>query len=489
MAYKHGTYGEFAASIGAAAAQGGTVVVCVGAAPVNLIRGYAERVNSPVKLNSFNEAKRNVGYSANWSAFDLCEVFKVCFDNKMGNIGPVVAINVLDPDTHKKAQATTTQLTFVNGQATIKSDTIILDTLVLAEKVEGTDFSIDYDFGKGQVIINSLGDTPITGAVSATYSEVDPTAITEDDIIGGVTAGGVYTGLGCLGLIYTELNLIPNLIVCPKWSEKPTVYKAMVSAGTRINGHWDAFVCADIPLADASGKVDTRAAAIKWAADNGYTDERSKVFWPQGMGTDGNPLHAAVLAAWRMMLVDATHDGIPMESPSNKAVPVVKQYFGEGSTNRGFDQQQANELNEVGITTIVYWGGEWVLWGPHTAAYKYGAVTDNRVIFDNSIRTMMHVTNDFQREWAFDIDSPMTRAKADTIKVREQEKADARAVMGAFIGNPVVRFDQTENPTSELVEGNFVWDFEGTPTPPWKSGALRVAYTAEGFSSYFGEVE
>lgn len=489
MAYKHGTYGEFAATIGTVSAQGGTVAVCVGAAPVNLIRGYAERVNSPVKLTSFNEAKRNMGYSANWSAFDLCEAFKTFFNNRLGNIGPVVAINVLDPDTHKKAQDTTMELTFVNGQATIKSDTIILDTLVLGNMIEGTDFSISYDFAKGQVIINSIGDTTITGSVVATFSEVDPTAITETDIIGSVTAGGEYTGLGCVDLVYPELGLIPSLIVCPKWSEKPAVYKEMIGAGTKINGHWDAFVCADIPLSDASGKVDTRAAAIKWAADNGYNNERSKVFWPQGKDAEGNACHAAVLAAWRMMMVDATHEGIPMESPSNKAIPVVKQYFGEGSTNRGFDQQQGNELNAAGITTIVYWGGEWVLWGPHTAAYKYGAVPDSRVIFDNSIRTMMYVTNDFQREWAFDIDSPMTRAKADTIKVREQEKADARAVMGAFIGKPVVRFDPTENPTGELVEGNFVWDFEGTPTPPWKAGTLRVAYTTEGFNSYFGEVE
>ena len=130
-----------------------------------------------------------------------------------------------------------------------------------------------------------------------------------------------------------------------------------------------------------------------------------------------------------------------------------------------------------------------MLWGPHTAAYRFGAVTDNRNIFDNSIRMMMFVTNDFQQEWAFDIDNPMTRAKADTIRNREQEKADARAAMGAFIGNPVVRFDESANTTAELVEGNFVWDFEGTPTPPWKSGTLRVAYTTEGFNTYFGEVE
>lgn len=484
--YKHGTYGEFAGSIGGVSTDTSTVAVCVGVAPVNLVRGFEQYVNAPVKLGSMNDVRRYMGYSDKWDTFDLCEAIHTFLDNAQGNVGPIVAINVLDPATHKKAQATTTTLTFTNGRAIIESDTIILDTLVLSGKVEGVDFNIDYDFTKGQAIITGEG---LTGNVQATYSEIDASGITAEDIIGGVTAGGVYTGLGCLELVYQELGLIPNLILCPKYSADEEVYEAMVKAGTKINGHWDAFVYADLPLEDGGTKLDTIDTIVAWKGTSVFVNERSKVFWPQGKDAQDRVRHAAILAAWRTLLIDATHNGIPMESCSNKAVPVVKHYFGEGSTNRGFDQSRANALNAAGITTIVYWGGQWVIWGPHTAAYKYGAVTDNRVIFDNSIRTMMYVTNDFQREWAFDIDTPMTRAKADTIKNREQEKADARAAVGAFIGTPVVRFDQSVNPTGELVEGNFVWDFEGTPTPPWKSGTLRVAYTTAGFDAYFGEVE
>ncbi|MBS5134845.1 MAG: phage tail sheath family protein [Oscillospiraceae bacterium] len=486
--YKHGTYGEFAASIGDAATQAGTVAVYTGLAPVNLVRGYEQYVNSPVKLSNFNAVKRYFGYSGNWATFDLCEAFQLHFDNAAGNIGPIVAINVLDPAKHKKSPETTQSLTFANGQATIKSDTIILDTLVLADKTEGVDFSIDYDFTKGQVIINSTGETPITGDVQATFSEIDISTITEDDIIGGVTAGGVYTGLGCVGLVYPELGLIPNLILCPGWSGKQKVYDAMVKAGTKINGHWDAYVFADIPIKD-TGSVETIEKAKEWKSTNGYTNERSKVFWPQAMDTAGRVDHASVLAAWRQMIVDESHDGIPMESCSNKPIPVARQYFGADSTNRGFDQQRGNELNADGITTMVYWGGLWVLWGPHSAAYKYGQVTDNRAIFDNSLRTMMYITNSFQQEHALTIDQPMTRAMADTIKNREQEKADALAALGALIGTPVVEFTEEDNSTDDLVEGNFTWSQKGTPTPPFKSGTMRVAYTTAGFDSYFGEVE
>lgn len=486
--YKHGTYGEFSASIGKPASSAGTVAVYVGTAPVNLVRGYATAgvVNEPVYLSSLSAVKRLMGYAADWAKFTLCEAFALHFDSEE-NVGPIVAINVLNPATHKKSAETTKQLTFANGRATIDSTTIILDTLVLAEKVEGVDFSIDYDFTKGQVIIESLGDTEITGSVSCTFSEIDTSNIDKDDIVGGVTAAGVYTGLGCVSLVYQDLNLIPNLIAAPGWSDKKDVYSAMVKAAAKINGHWDAMAVVDIPLMDSSTAVDTIEKANTWKDTNGYTSERAKVCWPQGKDSSGRIIHASTLWAWRQMLVDAEHDGVPMESASNKAVPVVKQYFGASATNRGFDQQRANDLNQNGISTIVFFGGQWVLWGPHTAAFKHGAITDNRVIFDVSIRMMMHQSNSFQKDWALTIDSPMTRAMADTIKNQEQEKADALASMGALIGTPVVRFDEDDNSTDELVQGNFVWSYESTPTPPFKSGTMKVAYSSEGFSSFIGE--
>lgn len=486
LVYKHGTYGEFAETVARPTTQSGTLAVYVGTAPVNLVRGYEAYVNAPVYMADFNAAKRYMGYSDNWVSFTLCEAFKAHFDNLAGNVGPIVAINVLDPATHKKAEATTAQLTFVNKRATISSDTIILDTLALADKTEGTDYSVDYDFNQKQVIITDIGTTPISEAVQATYNEVDVSTIDEDDIIGGVTAGGVHTGLGCIALIYQKYNMIPNLIAAPGWSDNKDVYEAMITAGTKINGHWDAFVVADLPVGDGTDTVDE---IITWKNTNGYTNERTKVCWPMGVDSSGRVFHCSTLTVWAMLNTDESNNGIPMESPSNKDAFISAQYFGEESTNQGFDQTRANDLNAAGITTIVYWGARWVVWGPHTAAYKFGAVTDPRVIFDNSLRMMMYISNSFQQEWATTIDEPMTRALSDTIKNREQEKADALVAVGALIGNPVVTFEESENSTAELVEGNFVWGFEGTPTPPFKSGTLQVAYTDEGFDTYFGEAE
>lgn len=488
--YKHGTSGEFAASASSPSTQSGTLAVYVGTAPVNLVRGYADAdvVNAPVLLSNFNAVKRLMGYSPNWANFSLCEAFKIHFDNPSGNVGPIVAINVLDPAKHKKSMQTTQQVTFVNGRATITSDTIVLDTLVLADKVEGVDYTVDYNWTTGQVILDSIAEVQITGEVQATFDEVDHAMVKDTDIIGGVTSGGVYSGLGCVGLVYPNTNLIPNLIAAPGWSEVPDVYNAMVAAGTKINGHWDAYIVADLPIEDSeSTPVDTIEKAIKWAEDNGYNNERTKTIWPQAVLSFGGIAHNSTLWVWRQQMVDATHDGVPMETASNKAVPVTSQYFGADSTNRGYDQSRANDLNAKGISTVVYWGGQWVLWGGHTAAYDFNNVLDKRAIFDNSIRMMMYITNSFQQEWALTIDAPMTLALSETIKNREQEKADALVAIGALIGSPEVLFLEDENSTSVIAEGNFVWDFSATPTPQFKSGTMRVAYTDAGFNSYFGE--
>ena len=87
------------------------------------------------------------------------------------------------------------------------------------------------------------------------------------------------------------------------------------------------------------------------------------------------------------------------------------------------------------------------------------------------------------------IDEPMTLALAETIKNREQEKLDALKARGAFIGDPIIEFIETENPVENLVQGDFIWSNRGTTVPPFKSGTLKVAYTTEGFNAYYGGEE
>lgn len=482
--YKYGAYGHLGETVAQNAVQAGTTVVYVGVAPVNLLRGYKGVINYPVKLTNYPNAQKTIGYSSDWNKYSLCEAVSAHFNNTKGNIGPIYVINVLNPDIHRKKNQTDQNLVFSNGQALIKSDTIILDTLALEGVVEGTDYQVDYNYTKGLVVIKSIGKNMLSGSIAASYYEVEFKDIDAAEIIGGVTASGEYSGLGALQLLYQEQNQVCNLLAAPGWSDKPEVYKAMCTAADQINGHWNAFVLADIPVQD----VNTIDEAKTWKVSHGYNSERSKVFYPKGKESTGIVYHLSTMAAVEFMRIDYSHDSIPMETCGNKEIPISGQYFGE-SVNQGFDQQMAKELTSAGISTCVFWGGNWVLWGDHTAAYTYGADVDPRAIFDVSMRMLFHITNSFQREWGTTIDKPFTKQLRDRIINREQEKLDALVAQGALVGTPEVLFLESENSTTDMLNGDFRWDIPVTPVPPLKSATVYVAYTDTGFAAYFNSDE
>lgn len=484
--YLYGAFGHIGDDVAQNATQAGTVPLYVGIAPVNLVRGYATAgiINTPVKLSNINEAKKAVGYTGDWASFSLCEAIDAHFNNAIGNVGPIFVINVLNPTVHKATLPTTKELTFANKMATIVSDKIIIDTFAMAEKVEGVDYRLSYDYGTKTLTIYDIGEVAMA-TISSSYSEVDLTDITGVTIIGGVTSDGVSTGLASIKFLYQNFNAVANIIAAPGWSEDPDVYTAMVAASQKINGHWDAFVVADLPIMDGVTAVDTIAKAKEWKNTNNYKSERSKVYWP--MGANGSKLyHLSTMAVVEMMRADFQHGSVPMETPGNKSIPITKQYFGAAATNQGFDQLEAKELTSNGISTAIYWESNWKLWGDHTAAYTYGGSFNARAIFDVSMRMLMHITNSFQREWGTSIDKPMALSLQETILNREQEKLETLKSEGGLIGSPKVYFLQSENPTTDMMNGDFRWDISSTPTPPLKSATVWVTYTDEGFAAYFG---
>lgn len=487
MAYLHGAYGELTESKVTNATQADVVAAYIGTAPINLIRNYAERnlINMPIKVANMSDAQSTLGYSENWKDFTLCEAFAEHFDNTVENVGPIYVVNVLDPATHKKAEKTNKELSFINQRAEFESSDIILDTFAIADKVEGVDYSLAYNFAKGAVIVTLLTEAD-AAKLQCSFDTVDASAVKTADIIGQTTEDGEYNGLHALKLLYQNHNAVLNILAAPGWSHIPEVYKAMVNIVQKLNGHWDGFVNADIPIEDAEGAaIDTISKAIEWKEANGYTSERSKVCWPMVKDGSGRVFHTSTVAQATMLRVDFNHDAVPFESPSNKAIMATAQFFGEESKNRGFDQDTANKLNEKGITTACFWGGQWVLWGPHTAAYSYNGNTDARAIFDASVRVLLHITNGFQLRHGIKIDSPLSPQDKDTILNEEREVLDTLVSVGALIGTPSVEFVESANPATNMMNGDFVWDFSATPTPPFKSGTARVGYTDEGFAAFF----
>jgi hypothetical protein len=481
--YKYGVYGMIGNDVARNASQAGMAPVYFGTAPVNLLSDHTGTVNVPVKISNLSDAQKKLGHfsgSAKWGKYTLCEAVAAHFANKNGNVGPIYVINVLDPATHKKSEKTTKSLTFANKKATIETDDIIIGSFAIDDKVLGTDYTIDYDFGTGVLTITDKGEEAMT-TVTASYDTIDASAVTADTVIGSTKEDGSVSGIAALKLVYQTCNVIPTYLAAPGWSTAKAVYDALVSASQNINGHWCAFVYADIPV-DANTTI---AKAKSWKEENGYTSGFSKVFWP--MVKDGGTVyHLATLALVEKIRCDLANDNVPFETEGNKAIPVTGLYFGAGVTAPGFDKSDANELTAAGISTAIYWEGNWRMWGDHTAAFTYGGGHKAREIFDVNMVMLFYIANSFQKEWGTTIDKPMTLALRDTILNREQEKLDVLVAKGALIGSPSVEFLETNNATTDMMNGDFRWDISATITPPLKSATGVVCYTDAGFSAYFG---
>ena len=103
--YKYGVYGEIGADIINGVSRASTVAVYFGTAPVNLLQDYSGKVNEPIRISNMNEARQLLGgqfsSSDKWTKYTLCEAIEAHFNNRIGNVGPIYVINVLDPATHQ----------------------------------------------------------------------------------------------------------------------------------------------------------------------------------------------------------------------------------------------------------------------------------------------------------------------------------------------------------------------------------------------------
>lgn len=81
--YLYGTYGRLGESVAQSPVQSTTVPCYIGTAPVNLVKGYADKeiVNKPIKLTTLSGARTTIGYSDDWGAFTLSEVIAAHFNN------------------------------------------------------------------------------------------------------------------------------------------------------------------------------------------------------------------------------------------------------------------------------------------------------------------------------------------------------------------------------------------------------------------------
>jgi hypothetical protein len=480
--YKHGVFAEIMATKEFVPPKAlGTLPVYFGTLPVHQLEGYRDKVNRPILVSSFKEAQTLVGYSNEWRDYTLCEAIEAHFRNNVQTIGPIVLINVLDPDVHVEESVSTAQVSLLKGVGYIYDRNLVLASVEIEGKTKGLDYTAQYISEGERVEIRDLNGS-LLSEVAVSFMRVDPAAVQESDVIGGTSSLGERSGIAVVDLVYQTLNRVPTLLASPYWSTKPSVDAALKAASQKINGHWYAFINSDI--SSTQNGSDTLAKAKVAKVEEGYASALESPCWPMGKNGQGKLFHLSTLTTVTMQWVDFNNDGVPVETPSNKPID-IKELCLADETTIDFDQIQANELNSKGIRTAIYWGGRWVLWGSHTGEYEFGKDMDQKNIFDCSVRMLYYVANTFQSRYGTLVDKPFTRALKDTILNDMQEWLDNLMAQGRLLlAN--ISFEESSNPTSDIVEGDFVFDIATTTTPPGKSLTAKIAYTAEGLDILFG---
>jgi len=492
--YLHGAYGQINA-VGNRVAQEGpqSAFVYVGTAPVHTVEGGAKNVNVPILVNNIAEAKRYFGYSDDWANYTLCEVMHHFLETK--GVGPLVLINVLDPATHKSGTKTTDTKTPANGAFTITSAAnVILDTVEITttgddpeKKVKDTDYSIVYNLDKQIITVQELTSGALgTSPLTVTYYTVNPTVVTSATVIGSTDGMGLNTGIFAVKDVYQATGRIPSFLGCPGFSSIPAVHEAMYENSVKVNGHWDMFMLADLPITD-SGTAITLNTAASWKAANGYNKENEKVFFPLVQGVDGNIYHTSVLAAANLQELLIAQDGIPYRSSSNTECSIVQNlYLGADYTGRYYDDSIINEkLNKNGIASVAFVGGRWAIWGAHCADYTQENANEINVSETNRMM-LYYISNDFQARRAHDVDQPLSPNDMRSIVSEEQARLDALVNIGALTYGAVT-LNASADARSDMLKGDWTLLFNITTTPLAKSLTAKVTWTDEGYVTYFEE--
>lgn len=447
MAYNHGVrVKEQATSLVAPVTGTAGLQVIIGTAPVNLAADPYKATDVPMIAYSFSEAVEQVGYSDDFKNYTLCQSMDACF--RVLNVAPIILINVLDPKKHKKANEEQT-VNVEKMQATVKVAGILADTVEVkaneATLTAGTDYITTFDDDGYLVITLTAGGKGASAkTLTVNSTSIDPTAVTESDIIGGYNAStGAETGMELIRHIYPKFSMTPGLLLAPGWTQKPNVGIALAAKCEEINGVFTCECILDIDTAEATKYTDCN----DWKNKNGYTNKHAALLWPQVKVGTKQYAYSAIFGALTAY-TDASNDDVPNLSPSNKLIGITGLCLEDG-TEVTLDQPQANLLNGQGIITAINDSG-WKSWGNNTACYP--ANTDPKDRWFCCRRFFSWWGNSFILTYKQKVDEPGNYRLIESIVDSENIRGNSYVSQGKC-ARARIEFSEDENPVTDILNG------------------------------------
>ena len=422
-------------------------------------------VNEPRLVYSYKEFVEIFGFDEDFSAYTLCEFAKVYFG--LYNVCPMVVVNVHDPAVQKTA-VTAEAKTFANDAVTLAHKNV--SGVVVKNEAGSTTYALNTDYkldaAAGKITRVASGTIGEDAAVKVDYSYGDPSKVTGSDIIGGIDAGtGKKTGLELIGEVFPRFRLVVGSVVAPGFSDDATVAVTMGAKASLINGMFKAQAIVDVP---ESVKKYSDVPAYK--ESNNLTDEHVMVCWPRLKYGDGKHWMSSHLAGL-LSNTDGRYDSVPYKSPSNERFEVIGAEVGDDEVF--LSPQEAAYLNGNGIVTTLNWIGGWKCWGNRTGCYP--GVTDPKDAFIPIRRTFNWISNTLILSSWQHIDMPVRKRLIDTVVDSFNIWLNGLAAREIILGGRVA-FLETENPTTDVMDGIVRFHLWATPPSPGREFDWVVEY-------------
>ena len=494
MAYKHGVeVSEVSTSILPPVAGSAGIPFIVGTAPVNM--ADVKNVNKPVLCNTYEEAVSAFGYvppkldsNSGLKKYEYTISEFIHSQFALFGAAPCIIVNVLDP-TSMNTSTTANMVTLDNttGEGIVEETGILPASVIIGtgSYTVGTDYTLGFNEA-GYLVITSLkdgmGNWKVTtgSALSFSANKLTPSSVTDSQIIGGVDLNGKKSGFELVNECFPRFRLVPGLLLAPGYSESPSVAAVMAAKAASINEHFKAIALIDAPTQNMG--VDIQYSDIPtWKNNNNIVDPLQVVCWPM-VALDGVAYHLSTQLAGVIDIVDSENGDVPYVSHSNHNVQATASVLASGA-EVWLGPETAAYLNGQGIVTALNFIGGWKAWGNRTACYPGNS--DVKDAFIPVKRMFNWVGNSLIQTFWQSVDAPLNRRLIDTVVDSANIWLNGLTARQYIIGGRV-EFLDSENPTTDLMDGIARFHVYLTPASPAREIDFILEYDPSYLASLFG---
>ncbi|MCD8355864.1 MAG: phage tail protein [Clostridia bacterium] len=421
------------------------ITIAFGTAPVHQVDGKA---NTVVSASTYDEAVSAVGYSDDWAKYTLCEVIYSHF--KLYGVGPLLLVNVLNPEEHKKAVAAQSY-NINNGQVMLSGDAIA-DTITVSNDtttyIAGQDYDVFYNAGNCivEVLAGGAIEADELTSVTIAYSEVDfELDDLVEDLIGGYdVTTGTSTGLELMDAAYYKNRILPGIMIAPGFSHLPEV-AAVMAAKTEFSSVFAATCICDTDTEQAKNYLD--AVKLK-ESEAAFQNPRQITCWP--MLQQGERIfHMSTQLAGLQCTVDIKNENIPSRVASNNTLQADGAVLTDG-TEVLLDLTQANYMRYNGMCTAYSFVNGITAWGTYYACYPKEENPKEALI--NIGRMFDYIANTAILTVWNQVDKPLTSRLMESIVDELNMWLNNLTSSGDLYGARCA-MNEEENPAEDLMAG------------------------------------